>query len=318
MSGVLATVLLDPELFGLDNIIPFVMFVSFRPAAAAALLLSALVAVAVQRRWWPAAMAVSAVAVVTAGFVVLSRALPGPQPSPNPALTVLSFNVYDGHADVAALAHTIETEHPDLVVLPEAGEHYRRLLAAKVSDLRYNSWTTGRSSHEDVTGIVVLTAPRLGTVTEVTLHPGAKFRWMEITGGALGVVRVVGVHAAAPVPGWTKEWISDIEMLRRWCRSDGRPTILVGDFNATLDHSLLRSNIDGCTDAAAGRGQGLVATWPSYFPRWFGVQIDHVFTSDGLLAGSLQVLDLPGSDHRALLARIILPPVQGLCVESGR
>jgi endonuclease/exonuclease/phosphatase (EEP) superfamily protein YafD len=78
--------------------------------------------------------------------------------------------------------------------------------------------------------------------------------------------------------------------------------------NATLDHAPLRSAVTGCTDAAADVGQGLVATWPTRWPRWFGVQIDHVFTGGGLRAASAQVLDLPGSDHRALLTRIVLPP----------
>jgi len=54
-------------------------------------------------------------------------------------------------------------------------------------------------------------------------------------------------------------------------------------------------------DAAAERGRGLVATWRSDLPRWFGLQIDHVFTTGGIQLTSLQVLDIPGSDHRALL-----------------
>ena len=82
---------------------------------------------------------------------------------------------------------------------------------------------------------------------------------------------------------------------------------MIGDVNATLDHSPLRSGIAGCTDVAADRGQGLVATWPSSWPRWFGVQIDHVFTTGGLLPKSLQVFDMPGSDHRALLTQIVVP-----------
>lgn len=124
---------------------------------------------------------------------------------------------------------------------------------------------------------------------------------MQVTGGALGAVRVVAVHVAAPIPGLMQGWISEFGMLQQWCAPGRGSNIVIGDVNATLDHSPLRSGITGCTDAAADRGQGLVATWPSTWPRWFGVQIDHVFTAGGLRPKSLRVLDIPGSDHRALL-----------------
>jgi endonuclease/exonuclease/phosphatase (EEP) superfamily protein YafD len=138
----------------------------------------------------------------------------------------------------------------------------------------------------------------------VTVEPlplDTTFRWMQVTGGALGAVRVVAVHVAAPIPGLMQGWISEFGMLQQWCAPGRGSNIVIGDVNATLDHSPLRSGITGCTDAAADRGQGLVATWPSTWPRWFGVQIDHVFTAGGLRPKSLRVLDIPGSDHRALL-----------------
>ena len=160
---------------------------------------------------------------------------------------------------------------------------------------------------EDVHGILVLAAPWLGEVNAESLRSGAKFRWMQLSGGALGAIRVVAVHAAAPVPGLTQDWSSDIATLRQRCELGNGSNVLIGDFNATVDHSLLRSAISGCTDAAAERGQGLVATWPSYFPQWLSVQIDHVFTSADLRPASIEVLDIPGSDHRALLSRVIVP-----------
>lgn len=54
-------------------------------------------------------------------------------------------------------------------------------------------------------------------------------------------------------------------------------------------------------------GQGLTATWNAAWPRWFGAQIDHVLTAGPLRIVSLQILDLPGSDHRALLAQVRAP-----------
>ncbi|WP_445190275.1 endonuclease/exonuclease/phosphatase family protein [Pseudonocardia sp. Cha107L01] len=88
---------------------------------------------------------------------------------------------------------------------------------------------------------------------------------------------------------------------------DAGPHVVAGDVNATLDHAALRAATDGAQDVAAERGLGLVSTWPTAWPRWFGVQIDHVFTAGGVHPADARVLQLPGSDHRALLARLVLP-----------
>jgi endonuclease/exonuclease/phosphatase (EEP) superfamily protein YafD len=306
--GVLAAMFLAPEVFGLAEVLPFARLVAFRPVAAVGLLVLAVLVVLMRRRWWPGALAVWLVAAVALG-VVVPRAIAGPAPGPGRTLTLLSFNVYEGHADALALARTIHIARPDLIVLPEAGERYLQLLTPQVADLGYRSWTTQPPNSEDANGIVVLAAPWLGAVTAEPLLLDNKFQWMQVTGGALGAVRVVAVHAAPPVPELTHDWIAELRMLQQWCAPGRGANVVIGDVNATLDHTGLRSSVTGCTDAAADRGQGLVATWPSSWPRWFGVQIDHVFTAGGLRPGSLQVLDMPGSDHRALLTRVIVSSV---------
>jgi endonuclease/exonuclease/phosphatase (EEP) superfamily protein YafD len=238
---------------------------------------------------------------------VLPRAVPGPAPPAGPALTVLSFNVFQGAADVGALAAEIHQSRPDLVVLPEAGQRFQRRLAPLLADLRYHSSVTTAADEPEIAGIVVLTSARLGDVTATPLELGSEFRWMRLTGGGLGDVEVIAVHTAAPVRDMLSAWATDLGMLRKWCADGHGEHIVVGDVNATLDHAPLRSAVADCTDVAADRGQGLVATWPAKWPRWFGVQIDHVFTSGGLRPASATVLDMPGSDHRALLTQIVLP-----------
>lgn len=307
LLGTLAAVFLAPELFSLAQALPFVIFAALRPAAAVGLLILTALTLLARWRWWPQALAVGLVAALALGYVIVSRTIAGSAPGPGRTLTLLSFNVYDGHADVGALAQTIDTQRPDVVVMPEAGEHYRQLLLPMIADLGYRSWTTGLPGAEDVEGILILAAPRLDNVAAEPLHVGTKFRWIQLFGGTLGATHVVAVHAAAPLPGQMRRWLSDTRTLQRWCGPGRGPNILIGDFNATLDQSLLRSATSDCADVAVEQGLGLVATWPSALPRWFGIQIDHVFTAGGIQSANLQVLDIPGSDHRALLTRVIMP-----------
>ena len=89
---------------------------------------------------------------------------------------------------------------------------------------------------------------------------------------------------------------------------DGPLRILAGDFNATLDNAELRRVLDrGYEDGAAEVGAGLRATWPAgrRFPP--PVTIDRVVADARVGWREVRVHAVPRSDHRAVLAEIVLP-----------
>jgi endonuclease/exonuclease/phosphatase (EEP) superfamily protein YafD len=311
VAGVCAVLVLAPDVLRLERFTPFPEMLAFRPVGAVCLLLVAVGIVAARPGWWPSAAALASIALAALVFVLFSRVVPlgsarALSPAPGqPTLSVLSFNVFDGQADVQSLGHAITVERPDLVVLPESGERYRQLLLTSIGGLGYHSWTNGRPQEPDVDGVVVLAAPSMGALHTQVLNKQAKFAWIELTGGRLGAVRLVAVHTAAPVSGSVAAWRADLAALATWCQHTTTPVVLAGDFNATLDHRELRSL--GCTDVAAALGRGLTGTWPTSLPAWLGVQIDHVLVGGGITPSSARVLDLPGSDHRAVLASVTLP-----------
>jgi endonuclease/exonuclease/phosphatase (EEP) superfamily protein YafD len=285
--------------------------VSFRPALLAGLTvlaIAATVAAGVRRRGWTLAVGLLTVAAVGA-VMVAPRALAGvtvPEPDAptRPALTVLAFNTYEGQADVNAVAALVRDTRPDLIALPESARRFSDKLAPLVPDYRFApSDERGR----DVQGVTAAVRSDLGDVTaEVDRSTG--FPSVQVSGAGLGTVRFVAFHSIAPTPGEIPEWSHDLGTLDRWCldRQSG-PVIVAGDFNATLDHSVFRSAIEGCSDAAERAGGGLVATWPSSAPRWMGAQIDHVLVTGGITAETFSVHDIPGSDHRAVVTRLLLP-----------
>jgi endonuclease/exonuclease/phosphatase (EEP) superfamily protein YafD len=299
-----------PDLLGLDHRSPFAQLVSFRPALLDGLLVVAVAATGaavVRRRGWVLASGLLVVA-MAASVMVLPRALggfsiPEPDAPARPALTVLSFNTYEGKADVDALAALIGSSRPDLVALPESAGRFRDRLAPLVTGYRL---AASQDRGPDVQGVTVLVRDGLGDVT-VQVDRSTTFPSVEVTGGGLGNVRFVAFHSVAPTPGEVAPWSRDLATLDRWCATpQAGPAILAGDFNATLDHSVFRTAIAGCTDAAERTGEGLVGTWPTRFPRWLGTQIDHVLVSGGITPESLSVHDIAGSDHRAVLTRLLL------------
>ncbi|MCD2196093.1 endonuclease/exonuclease/phosphatase family protein [Actinomycetospora endophytica] len=301
----LAVVVLLPDLLGLDRFVLLAAMVALRPQLTVLLALAALLVLLVRRRRWPESCAVIAVCLVAATLVV-PRAFAQPSPPPGGrALTVLSFNVDQGGADVGALAAEIRRARPDVVVLPEAADRFAVRLGGAIPDLGYRSVVAAAPGAPDVHGIAVLTASAMGPLSSRVIWQGHADPWLELSGGALGGLRLVAVHVAAPVPGKIRSWPRELAQLATWCGAG--PAVLVGDFNATLDHAEFRAGSAGCQDAAAVTGNGLTATWNAAWPRWFGAQIDHVLVGGDLRPEDLLVLDLPGSDHRALLARVRMP-----------
>ena len=89
----------------------------------------------------------------------------------------------------------------------------------------------------------------------------------------------------------------------------GPPRVLAGDFNATLDHAELRRLLGrGYRDAAEQAGVALRPTWPadrSLLPAL--VTIDHVLADHRVRVIAVRTVAVPGSDHRGVLADLLLP-----------
>ncbi|MFC6010371.1 endonuclease/exonuclease/phosphatase family protein [Nocardia lasii] len=125
----------------------------------------------------------------------------------------------------------------------------------------------------------------------------------------VGPVTIYAFHPVPPVYNtgvWADELTRLHEILRR--APADHPAIVGGDFNATHDHTRFRAMTSGrFADAADQAGAGHLRTYPTDkpFPPLLG--IDHFLLADAH-ATHLGTVELPGADHRALIARIVLTP----------
>ena len=123
-------------------------------------------------------------------------------------------------------------------------------------------------------------------------------------------VRVVSVHPVPPnSAAWVPLWSAGV---RGQPPAGTEPTVLIGDFNATLDMVELRDLIaTGYTDAAAALGLGFVTTWP-YAGNHIGitpkVTIDHVLVSAGIGVRDFTATKVAVSDHKAITATLACRP----------
>ena len=129
-------------------------------------------------------------------------------------------------------------------------------------------------------------------------------------GGGRGTLHVLAVHPHPPT-GDISRWHDDQLVVRRAATGLSGPTVIVGDFNATMDHASMRELAGrGYDDAATQATSGWQPTWPSsgeVSPMGFDVPpmvaIDHVMTR-GLRATATSTYAIDGTDHRALIATL--------------
>lgn len=87
----------------------------------------------------------------------------------------------------------------------------------------------------------------------------------------------------------------------------GLPAIVAGDFNATADSSLFDPLRERFLVGFERAGRGYGYTWPAGLP---GIRIDHVLASpDWEFTDAVVGPDL-GSDHRPVIAEVVLTPVR--------
>lgn len=294
------------RLLGLDSGFPLVPLLAYTPYAAAAALLVTGVATALRN--WGAAL-VAGLAAVALFAVVLPRAVGEPEAIPrgDAELRILSANIHHGTAHATALVGLVRRLHPDLLFVQELTPSFvRRLDAAGIFRYLPHGLVEAMSPGARGSGVYMRlpVRPLPGPPPTVTFF---KMLHLEVRLGGGRVVRMVDVHPPAPTRCCIAAWSAGLESLPH-ADQPGPPWILAGDFNSTLDFSKLRDLIGtGYRDAGDATGRGLEATWPQGRVLPPPVTIDHVLAGPGIAIAGYEVLALPGSDHRAIFARLGVP-----------
>ncbi|MEU4426181.1 endonuclease/exonuclease/phosphatase family protein [Actinoplanes sp. NPDC024001] len=300
-----ALVWLPGRVFGLERGI-LVMLVAFTPYVAVWSLIVLLIALAIRR--WAAAVAAGLVAVGLAACV-LPRALPefGDRPTGGVELRVMTANVWFGEADAADVVRLVRDNDVAVLALQEftAGSA-EALKAAGLAELLPHQQL---APEEGASGSGLYSRYPLTDPGSRRNDGGFQQVFGVIQPPGAAAVHVESVHPLAPAhPSVLSGWWADLREQLPADR-DRAPRILLGDFNATLDHEALRDLIDtGYRDAADAVGEGLVPTWGPYDGDLIPpVTIDHVLVDERVGVSDVEVHAVTRSDHRALYAALTVP-----------
>jgi endonuclease/exonuclease/phosphatase (EEP) superfamily protein YafD len=228
-------------------------------------------------------------------------------------LVVLQANLMVGHTDAEAVVALVRDNDVDVLTIEELTQSQLDglVLAGLERFLPYEAALpagaaagTGVWTKRAMTNISVL-APS-------TFH-SIVIRTTTSTGDT---VTVIAAHPRPPINGLSHVWAAELRTLDAQLSAritDTDDPIIVGaDLNATWDTVAFRSLLDdGFSDAAELAGAGITATYPTD-ETMLGVTLppflalDHVLVR-GADVSNVRVVDLPGSDHRGLLVRVLVP-----------
>ncbi|WP_078882331.1 endonuclease/exonuclease/phosphatase family protein [Streptomyces rimosus] len=265
-------------------------------------------ALSLAARWRPGLFWAAAALLVTAAFVrPYGAEAPAPHGPAVARLRVLTANLEFGRATDGLLA-TLRRERPDLVAVQECDPD-RCAAALDSAPVRAAYPYRLLAGHGAAEGSAVLSRfplTRDGAVAGELAMPRAA---VTVAGQRL---RFQVAHPMPPLPASLDTWRTELGRLRALATSRGHePLILAGDFNSSQDHAAFRALLDtGLRDSARLTGHPRTPSWPSWTTPVLGAQIDHVLTSDALHPRTAHFLDLPDTDHRALLVDLDLHSAQ--------
>jgi endonuclease/exonuclease/phosphatase family metal-dependent hydrolase len=285
---------------------PWIQLLAGLPYVAGLLVLAFLVSLLGSGRAAATVSGAVAVVLLIALAVLVPRFIPsGPSASGQNQLTVLSLNVDGGQADVDRIVSLVRDKKVDVLALVELNPAMAEALdkAGLSAELPFHALSVDWVG----TGAGLYARYPLADLGRI---PGTSFyqtRASMTVPWSRSPVWLTAVHADSPRPGHTPTWRSDLQTLAQTGHG-GDPVILLGDFNASLDHHEFRQVLGaGYTDAAQSTGRSLLPTWPENSPIPPFVTIDHVLTNSRLAASAYGTIAVPKTDHAAIWATLSAP-----------
>jgi vancomycin resistance protein VanJ len=267
--------------------------------------------------------------------------LPGPQRAAAarstgaPTLRVLTFNLFGYNFDTHAVLDVIRTENPDVAVFQELNP---AMAAALRSELGTAYPYQVLDAQTGVTGMGAISKIPLQLAADLKLDSDLKLAADLQTAAELPPLGWVGVPQALDL-SWQGQTVRLVNFhmttpgrlnatslqqrypyrqqqaaaLAAYAAQADLPIVAAGDANsASLNDAYRTIAAGGLRDAWQEAGFGFGFTFPrhlgAFAPAWM-TRIDHIFISAEWGLTGVRLADRAGgSDHRALLAELVLSP----------
>jgi endonuclease/exonuclease/phosphatase (EEP) superfamily protein YafD len=229
--------------------------------------------------------------------------------SPSVRLRIISANLLEGRADSEYLVGLARAQADVLAFQELTPTKVDRLSAAGLDATFPYRWLDARDNSQ---GVGLYSRFPLEATRQIGGYTfAAVSAQIRVTGISINPTVVV-VHMPGPWPYPIDDWRRDLDRLPATLlevaeRALSGCVIVAGDLNSTTDMRPFRGLLrDGYRDAAEQSGAGIEPTFPADRRLPPFLAIDHILTRS-CTATSLRAMKIPRSDHRGLVATVMIP-----------
>lgn len=224
-----------------------------------------------------------------------------------PTMGVLQSNVYYRNWMIDAAADELQkaAERADIVIFNEFSEEWREREEGRFKKLfphGYITWISGNIEKMAIFSREPFHVQQRSGRVDKNAHLRLIFPTLGLT--------LFTYHGFTPInEKWVVERDREILRMARELKRMHSPGVLTGDFNQTPYATSFQKALEAGGLKLAPFPRGIRPTWPdSWFTALFEIPIDHMLANEHVRVCKRKVINIPGSDHGAVLNVIQLLP----------
>lgn len=219
-------------------------------------------------------------------------------------LRLLTVNLYALNPRVADAVDLIRRTDADVLFLQELTPPHHRALARSGALDRYRYGVADPRINSTGSAIYATRPLDAGEVWWAADQPMTRATLRLDAGASL---RVYNVHTTSPLTR-VGDWNRQLDAVADAVGGEKESVLLAGDFNATRDHRGFRRLLEmGWRDAHDAVARPAATTWPAGKRRTPTlIRLDHVLVPEGVRPRRVVELRNVGSDHRPVLADVVV------------
>ena len=216
-------------------------------------------------------------------------------------VTFLYANVYTANQNHERLLHLIREKNPDIVVLLEINHRWQEFLEKNLTDFETQKFVT----REDNFGIAIFSKIPMRIQVEYLGEAQVPSFKCELTVKGKEII-LWTTHPLPPV-GQTYWSLRNehLQNLARFISAETKPTLLIGDLNTSPWSHWFKFGTTGRLSDSR-KGFGIQLSWPTMWPWFIRVPIDHLLYSREFEVLERSILPEVGSDHFPFYAKLRL------------
>lgn len=215
----------------------------------------------------------------------------------NEQIKIGHFNVLTKNDNYHKILEQVETEKPDIILLEEVNETWLK----NIEKIRNQYPYFLEHPREDNFGIALYSKKPLKNIV--------KEAWTDweipvIKADLNDNTRLYYIHTLPPIKSYIQYRNNMLQNISKIINENQQNLIIAGDLN-TAKYSYVYKNYIAKTEIkSAQKGFGLKGTWPTSFPPFLRIEIDHILVSEKLFVSSFKTGKSTGSDHLPVFAII--------------